>query len=808
MNKFSFFTALSLFFCFLNTHGQSFRFQGTVRDSLTGENLENVVVEITGEDPGSQRLYSSYTDIRGRFMLSLPAGRYHLTMKSLTHSPLSRKVLVDSDTDTEFHLPLQTISLGEIEVSSLRVNRRMKEIPTPMVVVGPGHFKKFSAQTLSNVLAAEPGISMGSDGAWATTINVRGLNENRLVTLIDGHRVETATDLTASFSMIDVNDIERVEVIKGAQSSLYGTGAMGGIVNIITKEGHFAARPYISGNIISAVASANQRITGHGDLNAGADKWYVRISGTGSKTDDIRTPAGILPNSQFSSNNLTAKAGLKPLSNHIFRIQYQNNWSKDVGIPGGKTFPGPAEATYTGISRHLLSTSYEISNITEKLSSLKINYFTQYIQRDVEMIPNTVTETPLPAGKQRVIPELVIPIGNHLTHGGQLQTSWTPWTKNTMTAGIDLWSRTIRTARTKNIRSEVYNPSGELVKTNQLVRGETPIPTSTFSSTGLFLQDEARLLNDKLIIMAGGRIDGIHVKNEEGTDIDYLIVNGTRNDSPPNQRITFKKGDNKSISWSANTGMLYKLSGETDLSLNLARSFRAPSLEELFKYIDLGNYVSLGDPDLKPESGYSADLGLRIWKSKFNVQLNGFGNRISNMIVEAPGEFIYTINTGSLEGVTDTLPALVNSNVSRAVLYGADLGIQYNVRPDVVLFANGAYVRGKDEGSDTNLPQVPPLNGRMGVRYSYPKIGSAEISMVSAARQDKIAEGENETDGYARYDLALCSSGISVGITRLQVFAGIDNLTDQSYTNHLSTNRGSISMEPGRNFYLRLNLSF
>ena len=55
------------------------------------------------------------------------------------------------------------------------------------------------------------------------------------MTLIDGNRVETATDLTASLSMTDVNDIERVEVVKGAQSSLYGTGAMGGIVNIITR---------------------------------------------------------------------------------------------------------------------------------------------------------------------------------------------------------------------------------------------------------------------------------------------------------------------------------------------------------------------------------------------------------------------------------------------------------------------------------------------------------------------------------------------------------------------------------------------
>ena len=74
-------------------------------------------------------------------------------------------------------------------------------------------------------------------------------------------------------------------------------------------------------------------------------------------------------------------------------------------------------------------------------------------------------------------------------------------------------------------------------------------------------------------------MDVIRVKNKEGFDIDYLIVNGVRNDTPPNQRITFEKGNVSSMSWSANSGMLYKLFKDIDLSLNVARSFRAPSLE-------------------------------------------------------------------------------------------------------------------------------------------------------------------------------------------------------------------------------------
>jgi len=178
------------------------------------------------------------------------------------------------------------------------------------------------------------------------------------------------------------------------------------------------------------------------------------------------------------------------------------------------------------------------------------------------------------------------------------------------------------------------------------------------------------------------------------------------------------------------------------------------------------------------------------------------------MIVETPGEFIYTINTGASEGTIDTLPALVNMNVSKAFLYGFDFGFQYNFYSGFVLSGTGAYVRARDTEAGADLPQIPPLNGRLGIRYTSNKIGSVELTLAGAAGQDKIAEGEKETDGYTRLDLALNSASINLRNTRLQLFAGIENLTDRSYTNHLSTNRGSISVEPGRNVYVRMTLGF
>ncbi|SHF89473.1 hemoglobin/transferrin/lactoferrin receptor protein [Mariniphaga anaerophila] len=700
----------------------------------------------------------------------------------------------------------KNIRIGEVVVSSLRMNRKMKELPTSMSVVEAYDYQRQSSLTLSNVLNAEPGISMGSDGVWATSINVRGLSENRLVTLIDGNRIETATDLTASFSMIDVNDIERVEVIKGAQSSLYGTGAMGGIVNIITKDGHFSNRPYLSGNVISGFASANKLFSNHAAINTGADKWYLRLSGTYGKADDIRTPEGKLPNSQFTTSNISAKVGFQPINNHVLKVQFQRNWSTDVGIPGGAAFPGPAEATYSDIGRQLLNASYEITNISNKLTSLKLNYFNQNILRDVLMKPNTVAEATLPNGNtQRTTPEKITPTGKHLTNGVQLQSTWNLNDKNVFIAGIDYWGRKLTTEREKYVTVEVLNPEETIIKTNNIVRGETPIPESNFNSAGLFLQNESHLLNNRLTLITGGRVDGIWIKNEQGFDVDYLIINGTQNDSPPTQRITFEKGTENNVSWSANAGLLYQIFKDADISLNLARSFRAPSLEERFKYIDLGNYVRLGNPALKPESGYSADLGLRIWNPKLCLQSGVFVNQISNMIVESPGEFIYTLTS---ESTPDTIPALINSNVSKALLYGFDFKLDYNFYDNLVVFLSGAYVRGKDTKENENLPLIPPLNGQLGIRYSNNKAGSVEFSLAGAAKQDKIADGETETDAYTRLDMTVATKKFNLGATHLQIFSGIDNITNTSYTNHLSTNRGSISVEPGQNIFVRLNFSF
>ena len=167
------------------------------------------------------------------------------------------------DADTSLVASDKPIKLGESVVTCFRTPKKVMEMPASLVLAGKYDYLKNSSFTVASTLNYEPGIALASDGVWATSVNVRGLGEQRLVTLVDGDRVETATDLTASLSMIDVNDIERVEIVKGAQSVLYGTGAMGGIVNVITKDGHFADNAYFAGNVTSGYASVNDYFSEH-----------------------------------------------------------------------------------------------------------------------------------------------------------------------------------------------------------------------------------------------------------------------------------------------------------------------------------------------------------------------------------------------------------------------------------------------------------------------------------------------------------------------------------------------------------------
>ena len=118
-------------------------------------------------------------------------------------------------------------SLKSTEIKGITVFGGLpKMLALPMVIVDVATLQSKSFFTPADVLQSETGISLSRDGIWATSVNIRGFSEQRLLLMVDGDRIQSATDIAAALSTVDITSLNKIEVIKGASSVLYGTGAM------------------------------------------------------------------------------------------------------------------------------------------------------------------------------------------------------------------------------------------------------------------------------------------------------------------------------------------------------------------------------------------------------------------------------------------------------------------------------------------------------------------------------------------------------------------------------------------------------
>ncbi len=766
---------------------QSFSFKGKVFDSETNNPLEGVNVY------DNNNKFADVTDKLGNFsIINIPPGKYNFIFSFVGYLTQNFSFNINDSIKTEIiKLVPAPITLGEVTVVSTKSTKTIKEIPLPMEIAAKDELEKSNFVTAPDLLSNLPGVAIQRDGIWATSINIRGMGSSSQVILIDGDRIETATDLDAALSLIDLNDIERIEVIKGSASSLYGTGALGGVVNFISKPPSFSEKLNSGGSVSSYYNSVSKGYSQNINLDLKRDFWYFRINGTLRKAGNTKTPAGVLNNSQYSDNNISALLELLPFNNQSLKVEYQKYNANDVGIPGGyPLFPDNALVKYTSVERDLLSAKYEIKNVSDLVKNISLKYYNQNIYRNVENIPYLIQH---PSPLQNIYVQSITPNARHYTNGIQLLTSLIPFSNQVLIAGIDAWQRKLDSRRERNLKIEMLDSLGSIKTVNYQTIGERPLPEASFTSIGAFVQDDFDL-NKKIKISIGGRIDKINVSNSEISNPVYIIVNGLKNNSPVNQVLYWKSYKANDISWSGNIGFIYPLNGETDVTFNFARSFRSPSLEERYQYIDLGNLVRLGDPNLKPEKGYFFDLGFRIWDKLVSLKWNAYLNLLNDLVSEIPGTY---------EGRS----ALIKTNIGKAEIYGSDFSFEYNYNSWGSLYMNSSYTVGKDIANNLYLPQIPPLNSELGIKVTQLNY-QFNISADIFAAQNKIAEGEAATPGYAYFNLSLQSPFFPISLVKCRIIGGVQNLTDKLYRNHLSTNRGIMKEEPGRNFYLKLNIAW
>ncbi len=768
---------------------------GIVRDQATGQGLAYANILLLPQNQGI------VSDRQGNFVFkNLLSGEITLQVRYMGYQIFEKTFSIEdlnASLEVIAVLTPRDIEGDRVVVTATRYAKSLDEVSQPVTVIDRKQLVETAPLTPADALAGEAGIDLGRDGAWGTRVAVRGLSREKLVTLVDGYRIDTAEDLAAGLSMIDLNDVERIEVIRGGSSALYGSGAIGGVINIITRDAFFSPAFYVRGNWGAQYGSVNNLWGSHLNFSAGHQRWYARLSLAARNADNIHTPEGVLTNSQFNDNNISFRSGFIPGAHQQLKFNYQKFHAWDVGIPGGyPLFPSEADVRYPAEDRQLYSLEYEIHSLFSFWPKVAMKVYRQTIERNVENIPHTVKNIPATADKpaSRVSVLSVRPGAEHLLNGLQMQSEFLPHSRHYFVVGYDFWQKDYKGYRAKEQQIDLLDSQGAVVKTTSKIIGELPMPDSYYRNHGFFAQDEWQLIPASISVLVGGRWDAILTENEPALNPLYEIVNGVRNDQPAGQYTLWAAEKSFNHSWSANLSLRYQWQ-KLALSMTAARSFRSPYLEERYQFIDLGSLVKVGNPDLEPEYSRFYDWGMSWFGPKLEVNGHFFLNDLQDLVVEMPGVY---------EGRN----ALFKTNIGEARLWGFDGSLRWQALKPLEIGVNLAYVKGEDRMNNTPLPAIAPLNSRMSLRWQIFPLLEWHTQLTWFAKQDRIAEGEIETAGYSLLDTWWVSDTILfLGIGHSWTL-GVENIFDESYRNHLSTNRSMITAEAGRNFSIRWQMNY
>ncbi|MBK8550594.1 MAG: TonB-dependent receptor [Ignavibacteria bacterium] len=709
------------------------------------------------------------------------------------------KVLdISDDNFTIIRLEQMNIMSGEIEVYSTKIENKIRYSIFPIALITRKDLTDNNAVSVSEVLSTKPGLNLVRDGIWSTDVNIRGLSRDNIVVLINGNRIETANNLSARLSLVDINSIERIEVIKGGTSSIYGSGGTGGVVSITTLSGTFNKKFSLNGILSGSYSAVNEMSNSGLSLFMSSENIYANLYTLYREASDIKIPDGIIPNSSFRDYGISFNSGIKFGRNNFLTLDLQQFNTPYAGIPGGfPLFPNRATVTYEPAERQLYAFTYENNKISGLINALSAKVFIQNIFRDVMVIPNTIVLVPKTATTpaRRINNLSIEPDGKHYSSGMIFQADFITKSNNRLIGGIDLWRRKLITSREQTQKIEILDSNNNVVSTSIVQTGDIPIPESKFTSFGIFAQDEISFMRDRLFLDISARADGIFVSNEQSVSPLYVITNGVINNSPSNQKILWNASTDNDISWSFNTGANYKLTGNLNYSLNFSAAFRSPSLEERFQYIDLGSVVRLGNPFLDPETGYFISTALKYWSDDLNLSLELYSNYLSDLVTEIPGTY-------------ETRPALIKTNIGSARLAGFDADWEYNFYNSFVFYGSASFINGENTGNGSALPQIAPLNGSLGLKYIYDDLISLNFNTVIYSDQNRVATGEVTTPGYTVYNFYSGINKIYLNEFELSLYAGSENIFNRNYRNHLSTARGTVTSEPGRNIYLKAKIVF
>lgn len=510
----------------------------------------------------------------------LSPGRYHFTAILIGFAPGHADVTVlaaDSAVEVAIRMQRSVLTLSAVQITATPTAVDPRRVAQSTAELSGASLQRSIGSTIAQSLSAEPGISMRSDGPAAAMPVIRGLTGERVLVLQDGNRTGDLASSSPDHAVsIDPLAAQKIEVVRGPASLLYGNNALGGVVNVISNDIPTAIPSHVEGY---AAAQAESVTPGIG-ISAGATTALGRhaalsVRGGGRDLSDMRFGGpGVLRNSFNRTLFGTGSAAVVTerwqggAAYRVFDFRYGLPSSDGVG------------ATIVG-ARHEATARTHVSIESGLLTSIRANTAAQWYNHDeVE-----------PTGEIGTTFELQTQTGDVLVG--------TRWNRLTGAVGVSGLAKQ-------------YAATGE----------EALTPGANTRGVGAFVYQELSLTRSE-------DDDANTARLELGARYDQLSVESQVGDPKfgPARKLSFGNV-------SGSVGVSLPLGEAVTAALSVARAFRSPSVEELFSnavHEAVGTYDK-GNASLEPETNQGFDLSLRVRTDRVTGQLGGYYNRVRNFI--------------------------------------------------------------------------------------------------------------------------------------------------------------------------------
>lgn len=639
-----------------------------------------------------------------------------------------------------------TLTLAPVTVLGTRTERPTDAIPRSVDTVSKDIIQRTQAESLGEAIDALPNVSLsGSPRVAGEQIRIRGLSGDRVLLLVDGVEQNSHSPHLAD-GFIDPGLIRKVEVERGPASVLWGSGALGGVVSVRTKDAadllapgkSFGAR--IRGGYQTATDGWLGSATLYGTLN---DRVDGLVSFGHHDNDDLELGNGeTLKHSAYRVNSLLAKTTFYPVLGQSLQLSHRR-----TRLTG--TMPSnPADV----LSRENPLLAREIT-----IGSTRLEW---------RLMPETrlVDLHALVYHKRTRVDEEAHDLARHDR-------------TEVRTIGLDVTNTTRLDLGLGGKHTLTYGVDGHRNRAEGTRNGH-PFPG---------FPDARRL------------ITGVYAQDEIGWG-DWTVNLGLRYDHYQSESEKNVAPDQNADHLSKQLGVVWQTTGWLSLYASYAEAFRAPSLTEIYATgTHFGANHFLPNPGLKPEKAANKEIGLRAdWDNLFadrdrlSLNLSLFRNDVE--------DFIDTIvKVKNLPGPPWVGGTTRSENVTEARLKGLEASARYATD---AWFASLGYglTRGYDETKDQPLADIAPNRWVARVGYTaLPWDGNITFRATLSERQDRVPKGTEETPAYVVFDLFTTWHANR----HLRLDFGIANILDRSYRRH-----NAVIPEAGRNIKANLTWKF